>query len=243
MKKIKYLNWNRFKRISLVKTLWFNFYKLPFKQAVKLPIVVSKYTDLRKLSGDIVIKSEAYFGMITIGFAGDDTVSPKSNRVFIYINKGRLVFEGKSNIGCGNVIRINHGVLTLGNDFTSGANVKFYCWNKISIGRTCRVAWESQILDTNFHFLKNLETGEVGNIFGEIIIGDFCWIGNRCSLTKKAALPNHTTVASNSFVNKDFRQIALGNTIIAGSPAKIQAEGYERVFNKDEEKRLKSNLI
>ena len=51
----------------LLPSLWFNFKYLPFKQAVKLPILLYKPTFL-ELKGSVVIESDSIrFGMIRLG--------------------------------------------------------------------------------------------------------------------------------------------------------------------------------
>src|SRR5690554_2280342 len=96
--KIKHLSLKRFFKIGIFRTLYFNFKMLPFSQALKLPFILSKYTRLHNLSGHIVLNCKLKPGLITFGFAGDDIIDSKSNRVFLDI-KGRVEFGGKANIG------------------------------------------------------------------------------------------------------------------------------------------------
>ena len=49
-------------------------------------------------------------------------------------------------------------------------------------------------------------------------IGNHCWVGWGCALTKNAILPNNTIVGMHSVVSRKFIQ---ENTVIAGNPAKV----------------------
>lgn len=70
-----------FQRINL-KTIYFNLKYLPFKQAVKLPILVSNKVYLKSLLGKIIIECPISTGLIQIGYG----------EVGIFDNKNRGVF-------------------------------------------------------------------------------------------------------------------------------------------------------
>lgn len=62
------------------------------------------------------------------------------------------------------------------------------------------------------------------------MIGNYCWIGNRCTISPGTILPDYTTVTSNSVVNKDFSSLPAYPTI-GGVPAKFIREGWTRVWD------------
>ena len=79
------------------KTVFFNFYHLPFKQAIKLPIWLYKAKLYDCFKGKVVIASEnIHPGMIRFGFMGGHMYP--NNGVQIW-NKGMLIFHGKCVIG------------------------------------------------------------------------------------------------------------------------------------------------
>ena len=67
------------------------------------------------------------------------------------------------------------------------------------------------------------------------MIGNNCWIGNRVTVNKGTQLPNFTIVAAGSLTNKDYTKDGKTHLTLAGCPAKIVAEGYERIFETMEE--------
>ncbi|EJT6501161.1 DapH/DapD/GlmU-related protein [Clostridium perfringens] len=56
------------------------------------------------------------------------------------------------------------------------------------------------------------------DIFGQIIIGDNCFIGASSILLPGVKLGNNTVVGAGSVVTKSFSE---GNVVIAGNPAKV----------------------
>lgn len=95
------------------------------------------------------------------------------------------------------------------------------CSQSITIGKRASISWESQIFYTDFHYI--VRDNSISNNKKEIIIGDFCWIGNRDSIMKGSVLPNYSVVASNSVVNKDYSNYGE-ESLFAGLPAKWKSK-------------------
>ena len=54
--------------LSFIKTIYFNFHYLPFKQAIKLPIIL-RHVRFKSLKGKVIIDSDhIYTNMIKFGF-------------------------------------------------------------------------------------------------------------------------------------------------------------------------------
>ena len=81
---------------NIIKTLYLNFKKLPFNQAIKLPIWIYGKITFRSLRGDIVIDSDRiYSGMIKIG-KRDYYVNTGIPQTILTLN-GILKFNGNVN--------------------------------------------------------------------------------------------------------------------------------------------------
>ena len=209
-------------------TLYINFKMLPLKKAVYFPIDVYRGIRINSLSGIIVLKSDKLWrGMIKIGGRGSEMFS--GNKVVLDI-KGFVVFHGQAEIGYGTFVHVSEEAkLVLGNRVRIGAKCKIYCANKIEFGDEIDVSWESQIFDTNFHDIEEVDTGEMIPKSVPIQIGSYNWFGNRCEIMKGTITPDNTIVASNSLTNKNY--LSYGNNImLAGKPAKIVKTGVRRVF-------------
>ena len=231
-------NWekiNKFRRLmrlSLRKTIFLNFSLLPFWQAIKLPIICTRYTYFYSMSGRIVLTEPARFGMIRLGYFGEDVVTPRDARTLLQI-EGTWETAGNVHLGLGVVMRIERGAT-----FATETNVrisnrtKIICYDNIRVGHDTRIAWECQLIDTTFHYMRNIADGSVTELNKPIRVGAHNWIGNRANIMKGAYLPDYTIVAAGSLCNKhyDFPE----KSMIAGSPAKLVKTGIYRCLDDEE---------
>ena len=105
---------------------------------------------------------------------------------------------------------------------------RWRCYEEICIGDNTGISWESQIFDTNFHYMLS-STRSVKPINKAVRIGSHCWIGNRVTIMKGTLLPDGAIVASNSFVNKSFSDFF--RPLVAGSPALLIRQGDLAIFD------------
>lgn len=243
------MNWERinklrrFARTSWFKTLYLNFAMLPFRQAIKLPIIVSRYTYFYSLPGRIELTSPPRFGMIRIGYLGEDIITPKDARSLLQI-EGIMRLGDNVRFGCGVTIRIEpNALLEIESNVRIGIRTKIICYDNIKIGYDASVTWECQVIDTTFHYMRNMDNNSIRDYTKPVVIGAHNWIGNRCNIMKGAVLPDHTIVASGSLCNKhyDFPEYSL----VAGTPCKLIKTGIYRCSDKEENeiKAARNNLI
>lgn len=232
------MNWElinklrRFARTSWFKSLYLNFVMLPFKQAIRIPIIVSKYTYFYSLSGRIELTSPPSFGMIRFGYFGEDVITPKDARTLLQI-EGIMKLASNVHFGCGVVIRVEpDAVLDIETNVRVSNRTKIICYDNIKICHDTRIAWECQLIDTTFHYMRNMNDNSVTELTKLIVVGAHNWIGNRCNIMKGAVIPNYTIVAAGSLCNKhyEFPQYSL----IAGTPAKLIKTGIYRCLDKEE---------
>lgn len=129
------------------------------------------------------------------------------------------------------------GELRIGKGCFIGSGCKIMCFNSIKIGFHCDLTWETQLMDTSFHYIRREQTSVPDSLTKPIIIGDFCWIGNRTTISKGTILPDYSIVASNSVVNKDFSDCGK-NCMYAGVPAKLKATNVVREYDTQKEAEL-----
>ena len=233
MKAQLYHRLRTFFRIGFIKTIIVNFRLLPFKHAIKLPIVTTKAVTLESLSGKVTLSSPIKFGMIKIGFLHSDLFSWKTNTTIINI-KGEMISGMDVQFGIGNSIIIDeNSILKLGSNVCMGANNKIICRNNISIGNNYRAAWDVQIFDTNFHYIKNIEDGSVSRRENKVIIGNNNWFGNRSSIMPGTITNDFFIAASNSLCNKDYTNLPK-YSLVGGCPAKLLKTNVVRVLDKEE---------
>ncbi len=212
-----------FKNIHFLnhKTIYLNFKYLPIKQAIYLPLFVSYKVKLRKVKGEVIIKCSVKPGLIKLGLSEIGLYDKKHNRV-VWENGGTITFNGAAIFKYGSVLVVGpKGKLELGSNFRFSSGSVIVCYKSLKIGDNCRVSWDTQIIDSDFHRIFDKDGVHI-NPDKEIVIGENCWIGNRSTISKGTLLGRDTVVASNSLVNRRFQ---ASNVIIGGIPAKIIRSG------------------
>ena len=211
-------------------TLYLNLRSLPLSQAWKIPIFVYGRPRFYNLSGRIVIEGKIKTGMITFNRTHPGAPSVMSVQSEV-MNQGTIIFHGAGTIGTGNKVRVSESaILEIGCQFKITDMVNIGCYSKIIIGSHARITHRCQILDSNYHYVANLNNRTIPKCTEPIVIGERCWICNSTTIARGTILPDSTIVASNSLVNWDFTEVPQ-KSIIGGIPAKHLATGYLRVYN------------
>ncbi|MBT1704892.1 acyltransferase [Chryseosolibacter indicus] len=210
-----------FFRVVNFKTLYFNFKYLPFNKARHLPILISSHVRLHTVKGSVELNCQVHFGIIKIGFGDLGIFDPKRSRTIWQVS-GKVIFNGGANVGHGSKISVGRdGVLVLGDEFRITAESSIICHKSISFGSNCLLSWNIYVLDTDFHFLKDVNTGIIVNENKAVLIGDNVWIGANCCILKGSAIPSNTVIAAFSLVNKNL----FGHyKVFGGNPIQILRE-------------------
>ena len=217
------------------KSVYTNIRFLDAKIAWRCPIFVYSNTEITNASGTIEIDApNIYPGMIRWG-RFDLYRSKGKTRIY---NRGKIVFHGYGRILRGAEISVwTNAVLSFGDNFFVGENALICSQERIAIGKYFCMAYNSQMFDTDFHYSMNNSTGEVKRKSGPIVLGDYTWIGNNCTLKKGTKTPRHTTIAGSYTVcSKDYTKDTPEYSILGGIPAKVLATGYSRLWNNELER-------
>lgn len=224
-------------KLRFFSTIYVNFRSLPLTQAIHLPIYVYGKVKIYSLNGTMEIKGPLKRGMIRIGHPEHGAVI-EGRSVFLR-NSGKIVFNGPAQIVNGVALNVVGGLLNLGKNIMFGERVRVVCSKYIEIGEGTRIAHESQLIDTNFHYIMDITKGVTTYPKGEIVIGKWSWVGNRSTIQKGTVLPDYTIVGSNSLLNKNYSDVP-SFSLLGGMPAKLIKTGLRRVFNVESEKMLNS---
>lgn len=212
-------------------SIFFNLRYLPFSQAKKIPIVFYKHAYGKVTNGGKIILSDEVFKKrkkIIIGFPAEDC-EYQCEKTVLNIEFGTVYFNGSFCARRGVIMDVK-GEAVFEDDVLFGPRCRIRIHNKGYFGQCIRVAHETQVFDTNFHFMEKVDAPGYYPISKPILVGNFSWIGNRCTIGPGTKLPDYTTVASNSLVNKDF-SFLNSYSIIGGVPAKFIREGWTRVWD------------
>ena len=199
---------------SIPKSFYLSLKYYPFKQALKLPILVRYNTRLVSLKGKIIGRGKLRMGFNRVGLY-DRKTSPA-----ILELKGILKIEGTVSLGQGAKIIVgDSGLLEIGDNFQNSAEGAIVCMKHIKIGNNVLTSWETLIMDTDFHPVVNLETGIISDKDRNVWIDNDVWIGTRSIVLKGSKIGKGCVVAANSLVSKSFND---ENLLIAGNPGIVK---------------------
>lgn len=227
----------RYAGLNYYKAFLVNFRLLPFKQAIKFPILIYGKVSIYGLAGKVIFDCPIKRGIIIIGKNTDKFSA--HNRSLLELN-GTIIFKGSFMASNGVTIQVSHGALLEVGDIVSlGSCAKLRCYYWISIGCGTGIVEECQIFDTNFHCTKDVSTGIVSKPCDKITIGKYCWVGNRTTIMKGTFLADDTIVASNSLLNKNYEaKYEEKFPILGGIPAKLISSGKVRIYDIHEEAKI-----
>lgn len=212
---------------AIIPSLFFNLYYLPFKQAIKLPIILYK-PHYYRLNGKVIIDSAISFGMIRLGLPST-SIYPLNGIAWDCC--GTIIFKGRCAIGANSSIVVEEkGVLHFGDNVSSSTSTKIDCENNITIGKDVRLGWNVTIMDSGKHRLKDMEGNFISKGYGEVRIGANNWFGSNCFVMQNATTPDFCISAAGSIINRDLSKLPT-HCMIAGSPAKLVKEGIWRDMN------------
>lgn len=148
---------------------------------------------------------------------------------FDYLNRGktslkmgegsRFIIKGSARICNGCRITIEKGgLLELGRDTFINENTRITAYQKIIIGDGCWIAWDVNIIDTDFHSISI--NGDTGETVKTVRIGNRVWIGARALILKGVTIGDGAVIAAGSVVTGDIPAGCLA----AGVPARVIRE-------------------
>lgn len=205
--------------LSLPKSIYLNFKVLPFKEAVRLPLLVRYNTVLSSCSGIVTMQGGAKTGSVKIGFGHVGCFDKKYERS-IWEVSGKLLFEGRASFGHGSRILVgDNGTLCVGDKFVNTAGITIICFLNIRIGKNVLTSWETLIMDTDFHKIRDIAKGDGGKREKAVVIGNHVWIGCRATILKGTQIFDDSVIAAGAVVSK---KIESPSVLIAGNPALVK---------------------
>ena len=208
--------------INLPKSIWFCMRVFDFKDAVRLPVLMSHNTKVRgAYKGAVRIEGPVKPGMIKYGIEGIEGVSA-ARRSYIRFgrsDKPRIIFTGEAYFGSGCMISVDNGQIKVGKSFSSNNNLYISCNERIEFGDDVTLGWDINFMDSDNHTVISDGKPKVG--VKEIKIGNNVWIASHTDILKGAEIGDGSVLAYRSCLNKQFPK---GNQLIGGYPAKVIAE-------------------
>ena len=216
-------------RRSIIPSIFFNFKNLPFRQAIKLPILVYKIRNLDQ-TGSIIIDCDAiYTGMIQLGFPRAATFP---NNGITWRNRGKVVFKGKCIVGNDCYIIVGKkGSLIFGDDFKVNAGLKLTAECSITFGDHTLLGWSVVIMDTNHHKVYDVENKRYKCSFSPIVIGDNNWFASQCYVMHGVHTPSNCIFGARSVVTRGGQYESY--CVHGGSPIRVLSRNVMRDYDND----------
>lgn len=228
-------------RVSLWRTLYFNFRTLPFGTAIKLPVFIYSKVHLFELNGKIKFENtQIKRGMVTIGRNADSfSLCDHSGFVQLASKDSLFVFEGPCRIALNAKIRCIAGELRFGKFSRIGSDTRVICnGGNIYIGAFSGITFGCTVMNSSFHYTYDENKQCYRDRTAPIYIGAYNWIGNQTIILGKCRTKDYTIVGAGSLLNHDYTKESGEYPMIAGRPGKIVATGIKRVFSPNAEKRI-----
>lgn len=221
------------------KTILFNFKMLPFNEAMRMPIWLYGCVDISRSTGKIywLSNKKPHCGGWKIGQAICVLNGTNIHRDTTVVSvQGNLYLGEHGHISNGCKIFVMCGAsMSLGDALYIAEHVRICCYKKISIGENFRCSWDSQILDTDFHYFMNPDR-MVYPRSKMISIGNNVWIGNHSTISKDAGIGDYGIVASYSLLRDNFSHIQSG--MFAGIPAVLKKSGCKRIYDSNLDEKI-----
>lgn len=214
---------------SLIPSAIFCFKYLPLRQAIKIPICVYKIDNLGG-GGKIEIDCEnIYRGMIQLGFPRAATYP---NSGVVWRNKGRVVFKGRCVIGndC-SVIVGKQAKLVIGDLFHVNAGLKLVTECSVTFGPRVLLGWGVTIIDTNFHYVYDIEKQTNKRAFAPINIGADNWISTECLVLNGVNTPQGCIFGAKTVITRNYKMEPY--CLYGGSPMRLLSRNVMRRYGKD----------
>ncbi|MCW5520697.1 transferase [Aureitalea sp. L0-47] len=223
------------------KTIYFNFKKFPLSTAIKLPVMFYGPVKFTNITGKVIIEGPIKKGMIGFGLQFERGTTHRGTAELDI--EGTIVFKNRAHIGKDCFVFIHHnGYCEFGDMGCLGSNVKFICTHRIVLGNWAGIGYESQVVDTTAHPMKDLTTGKYVPMAGAIEIGNYNTISNRVSIMNNTKTPDSCVVASNSMCNRDYTEYG-SNILLGGIPAKLLKTNYVRDWESEKDMLLRNKDI
>lgn len=146
------------------------------------------------------------------------------------------IFTGSGKVVCGQNVRLgiwpsphywsgnshfdtrsSEALIEIGNNVAINNNFTAICLDKILIGDNTLIGINVTIMDFDAHGVPpNSRRGNKGK-FGQVTIGQNCWIGSNVSILKGVSIGDNSVIGLGSIVTSDIPP----NVVAAGNPCRV----------------------
>lgn len=210
-------------------SIYFNFHYLPFKQAIRFPILVRK-SHIIAAKGKVIIDAPIKFGMVKLGVYGGRMYP--DNGIHWTQWGGTIIFKGRCQIPNDSyIIQGKDSTLIFGDDFLSSPSLRILCFKHIEFGKSTRCGWDCLIMDTSFHPLYDMKKEKFKKAYGPIKIGDYNWFSTKCKVMHSVTTPERCIFGMGSMVTRGGQYESY--CVHGGSPIRVLSRDVMRIYGQD----------
>lgn len=206
--------------VNWIKSFWLNIYYFGFFQAFRFPILLGYGVKVASKGDRGSVGAPLKFGTICFGLKHDPFALGYSKSYWNIGKDAIAIFKGTFRVSKGTTLNLFPGAFfSVGDGFTSNANLLINCMKSISIGDNCLFGWNITMMDSDGgHQLLDKLTDKIVNPAVPIVLGNHVWVGSEASILKGSFIPDGCVVGFKSNVCGFFEN---SNSAIVGNPAKV----------------------
>lgn len=193
--------------LGILKTIYYNFKILPFNQAYRLPILISKKTTMYLCHRGCIkfIDKNPCFGNLRFGLS--DLEYSYDSPSFVTI-QGMMIIRGNNYHVFAPGLSLNiwkNGVLDIGDSFSVAPHLRCFVSNRVVVGDNNMWSFYNLVMDTDAHRILD-DHGRLVNSPRNVVFGKNCWVGAYCKILKGAHILDGCIIGSGSTITKKLQQ-------------------------------------
>jgi len=206
---------------SIPYSIYFNFRVLPFRVAMRCPIIISYHIKTKGLSRKNFIFEDCNSlksASIRIGFDGSGTIYRDSKKGMINIEgDGKIIIKGIIGLSQAVIIEACYGTIVFGKNFRCNTSCIIYCKeSEVTFGDDVVLGWHVTVKNGDGHYV--IEDGVTKPRCAPIHIGNHVWLCSYSDILKGVTIGDNSVVAYRSLVVKGTDEASV---LYGGAPAKI----------------------
>ncbi|MBR4643945.1 MAG: hypothetical protein IKO73_02130 [Bacteroidaceae bacterium] len=206
-------------------TFLLNYHAGGWRVVLRMPIKV--YGSLKlKLRGKIILPANAQRNMVIIN-AGFEDYTASAGRAEVCI-LGTWQIDGFLRIGPDSCIYVNDGArLQFGHNIYIARDSRILCYNHITVGHDVLMGG-TYVTDSSHHHIY--KEGTEQPMYGDVVVGDYVYLGFRTVLLKGTVIPARSVVGSGAVCVSDYSKSGAEELFICGNPAVVKATNVTAKF-------------
>lgn len=206
------------KILGLPKTIFFNLYYFPLREAIKFPVIVAPDVRLLNTGDRSGLELSDPRKRVYLGYGESFALGGRS---CWSLAKGAMIrFKGFASLGRGTQI-IAGGNITFGDNFYCNANCIINAGESLIFGNNCLLGWNVMVLDGDGH--KLIDNDGSFKRYDPVQIGNHVWCASNTKILKGAYIPDNSVVAAGACISKKF----MGKNLLLGAFNQILKTGIE----------------